>query len=175
MAINLKEKIRSVPDFPKKGVIFRDVTTLLKDAHALRYAVAQMKKKYKGKKIDIVVAPESRGFIFGAILAHELHAGFVPVRKKGKLPAAVECHEYELEYGTDKVEVHIDAIKKGDKVLIVDDLLATGGTAQASAKLAEKLGGEVIGFCFLIELSFLKGREKLKGYNIYSLIDYEKE
>jgi len=175
MEINLKEKIRNVPDFPKKGIVFRDITTLLKDAHALRYAVAKMKEKYAGKKIDLIVGPESRGFIFGAILAHELGIGFVPIRKPGKLPAKTEAHEYELEYGKDKIEIHCDAIKKGDNVLIVDDLLATGGTSEAAAKLVEKLGGKIAGFCFLIELGFLKGREKLKGYDIYSLIDYESE
>lgn len=175
--MDLKSKIRAVPDFPKKGIMFRDITTLLKDANALRFAISEIKKNYSGKKIDFVVAPESRGFIFGSILAHELNAGFVPVRKPGKLPAKTIFEEYLLEYGKDKVEMHEDAITKGSIVLIVDDLLATGGTALAAAKLCEKLGGKILGFCFFIDLSFLPGRKKLeeKGYNVFSLIDYSSE
>ena len=174
--MNLKEKIRSIPDFPKKGIMFRDITTLLKDADALRFAVKQMKAHYKGQKIDIVVGPESRGFIFGAILAHEFKAGFVPVRKKGKLPAQVECHEYALEYGTDKIEVHCDAIRAGDSVLIVDDLLATGGTAGAAAKLVEKLGGKVAECAFVIDLPDLKGSQKLTArWPVFSIVEFKGE
>lgn len=172
-----KCKIRTVPHFPKEGIMFRDITTLLLDAEALRDVTQEFLKKYgpQMEEIDLVVSAESRGFIFGAILAYELNAGFVPLRKPGKLPADTECQEYELEYGTDKFEVHKDAIKKGDKVLIVDDLLATGGTAKAAVDLVERLGGEVKGLAFLIDLSFLNGREKLKGYDVFSLVDYDSE
>jgi adenine phosphoribosyltransferase len=169
----LKKKIRSIPDFPKKGIMFRDITTLLKDAKALRKAIAFFVDHYKGKKIDKVVAAESRGFIFGGILAHELNAGFVPLRKEGKLPFTTLKQEYELEYGKDAFEIHVDAIKPGDKVLIVDDLLATGGTAKAAIDLVERLKGKVVGCAFLIELSFLEGRKKLEGYEVFTLIDYE--
>ena len=171
----LKKKIRNVPHFPKKGIVFRDITTLLKDAHAFKLAVSKLLEKWKGKEIDKVAAAESRGFIFGSILAYELNAGFVPLRKPGKLPWKTLKHEFETEYSKDAFEVHVDAIEKGDKVLIVDDLLATGGTALAAAKLVEKLGGKVVGFAFLIELGFLNGRKKLKGYDVFSLIRYEKE
>jgi len=173
--MNLKDKIRTVPDFPKKGVMFKDVTTLLQDSEAFRHAIKAMLDFCKGKGINVIACAESRGFIFGAVLAYEMHASFVPLRKPGKLPYKKIKQEYETEYSTDAFEIHDDAVKKGDKVLIVDDLLATGGTSEASAKLVEKLGGEVAGFAFLIELSFLKGREKLKGYDILSLIDYDKE
>ncbi len=173
--MELKEKIRTVPNFPKEGIMFRDITTLLRDPEALRHAIKLFAEQYRDKHIDIIVGPESRGFIFGTPLACELGVGFVPVRKPGKLPAEVESQEYELEYGTDKLEIHKDAIKPGDNVLIVDDLLATAGTAKAVTKIVEKLGGNVIGLGFLIELSFLSGREKLQGYNIFSIIDYKEE
>ncbi|MCX6818752.1 MAG: adenine phosphoribosyltransferase [Candidatus Aenigmarchaeota archaeon] len=171
----LKKKIREVPDFPKKGILFYDVTTLLKDSGALQYAVKEMKKRCLEKKIDVIVGIESRGFILGGIIAHELGVGFVPIRKKGKLPAEVVKAEYDLEYGKDHIEMHKDSILEGQNVMIIDDLLATGGTAKAAVKLVESLGGKVVGLGVLIELLFLKGREKLKGYDIFSLIQYESE
>lgn len=171
----LKKKIRDIPDFPKKGIVFRDITTLLKDGNSLRYTAEEMKKRCSEKKIDVVVGIESRGFIIGGILAHELGVGFVPVRKKGKLPAEVVRAEYELEYGKDHIEMHKDSILGGQNVMIIDDLLATGGTAKAAVKLIESIGGKVAGLGFLIELSFLRGREKLKGYDVFSLIDYDSE
>jgi len=172
---NLRDFIRNVPDFPKKGIVFRDITTLLKDKRAFRKTIDVMYDKYKAAHIDKVVSVESRGFIFGSVLAYRLNAGFVPVRKPKKLPSITIREEYQLEYGTDSLEIHIDAISKGEKVLIVDDLLATGGTVQATCKLVEKLGGEIIGLAFLIELSFLNGREKLKGYVVSSIISYDSE
>ena len=172
---NLRDFIRNVPDFPKKGIVFRDITTLLKDKRAFRKTIDVMYDKYKAAHIDKVVSVESRGFIFGSVLAYRLNAGFVPVRKPKKLPSITIRVEYQLEYGTDSLEIHIDAISKGEKVLIVDDLLATGGTVQATCKLVEKLGGEIIGLAFLIELSFLNGREKLKGYVVSSIISYDSE
>ncbi len=168
----LKDFIRDVPDFPKKGIIFKDITTLLKDKEALSMAIEELSEKIKGLKIDKVIGVESRGFIFAPVLAYKLNAGFVPVRKPGKLPAEVISESYELEYGTDTLEMHKDAIEKGDKVLIADDLIATGGTAEAVCKMVEKAGGEIIALEFLIELTFLKGREKLKKYNVISLIKY---
>ncbi|MEW6295757.1 MAG: adenine phosphoribosyltransferase [Candidatus Diapherotrites archaeon] len=173
----LKEKIRAVPDFPKKGIMFRDITTLLQDAQAFRTVINEFKEYYtkKGIAIDKVASAESRGFIFGAVLAHELNAGFVPVRKPGKLPWKTIKQEFKTEYSTDAFELHMDSIKKGDRVLIADDLLATGGTIEAIIKLVEKLGGKVAGICCLVELSFLKGRKKLKGYDVFSLVDYESE
>ncbi|MBM3200618.1 adenine phosphoribosyltransferase [Candidatus Woesearchaeota archaeon] len=173
--MDLKSKIRTVPHFPKQGIMFKDITTLLADKDALRYTIQKFKDYYNDKKIDVIAGPESRGFIFGAILAHELGVGFAPIRKPGKLPAEKVYEEYELEYGKDRIEMHKDAVQKGQRVLIVDDLLATGGTSRAAANLVKKLGGEVAGFAYLIELSFLKGREKLKDYDVYSLIDYEAE
>ena len=175
MDSDLRKYIRYVPDFPKKGIVFRDITTLLKNPIALKEAIEQLYESTKGLKIDKVVGIESRGFIFGAMLAERLNAGFVLLRKPGKLPAETEKELYDLEYGRDSIEIHKDAISPGDKVLIHDDLLATGGTAKAAIKLVEKLGGEVVQVLFLIELSFLKGREKLKGYNVKSLIDYTGE
>lgn len=172
---DLRNTIRGVPDFPKKGILFFDITTLLKNGKALRYAVKEMKKRCKKKKIDVIVGIESRGFILGGIIAHELGVGFVPIRKKGKLPAEVVKAEYELEYGKDHIEVHKDSILEGQNVMIIDDLLATGGTAKAAIKLVEQLNGRVAGLGFLIELSFLKGREKMKGYDVFSLIDFESE
>lgn len=170
--MNLKKLIRDVPDFPKAGIIFKDITPLLKNAKGFKSAINHMAKKYKDKKIDKIVSMESRGFIFGPALALKLGGGFVPVRKKGKLPYKTTSVEYQLEYGTDVLEMHEDAIEKDENVLIVDDVLATGGTAKAVCSLIEKLGGKVAGLCFLIELSFLKPYEKLKGYDISSLIKY---
>jgi len=169
----LKSMIRDVPDFPTKGVVFKDITTLIKDPWALNVAIYEMKRCCHGTHIDRIASIESRGFIFGSILSQELGVGFVPVRKRNKLPAAKMLEEYELEYGTDAVEIHKDAVERGARVLIVDDLLATGGTADATARLIEKLGGEVIGFLFLIELSSLNGRDKLSKHNICSLLKYD--
>jgi adenine phosphoribosyltransferase len=175
MTQELKKYIRSIRDFPIKGIMFRDITTLLKDPDAVRETLRQLLDFTEGKKIDKVVGVESRGFIFGAMLANELKAGFVPIRKPGKLPAERESQTYQLEYGLDKIEIHRDAISEGDKVLIHDDLLATGGTAEAACKLVEKLGGKVEQLSFIVELSFLNGREKLRNYNVNSLIIYEDE
>lgn len=171
----LKKYIRSIPDYPKKGIIFRDITTLLKEPKAINLAIDSMIENFKGININKVVGIESRGFILGAILAYKLNAGFVPARKPGKLPASTIREEYDLEYGTDAIEIHKDAIYKGENVLLHDDLLATGGTAKAACKLIENLGGNIVGISFLIELSFLNGRAKLKGYNVHSLINYESE
>ena len=173
--MDLKNKIRNIPDFPKKGVVFRDITTLLKDKNALSESIQKLAERYRNKKIDLVVGTESRGFIFGTALALALDAGFVPVRKPGKLPAPTLKKEYELEYGKDAVEIHKDAIKPGQNVLIVDDLIATGGTIKATAELVNELGGNIIELAFLIELSFLNPRKKLDDYNIYSLIQYNSE
>jgi len=175
--MDFKKKIRKVQDFPKKGIMYMDITTLLKDAHALRAVTKEMVEYYAKKpfSIDKVVSAESRGFIFGALLAHELHAGFVPLRKPGKLPAKKIRQEFKTEYSTDAFEIHEDAIEKGDTCVIVDDLLATGGTSRAAIDLVERLGGEVKGLFFLVELSFLHGRKKLEGYDVFSLVDYEKE
>lgn len=171
--LKLERFIRAVPDFPKKGIIFRDITTLIKDGPGFRKAIDLIASRYEGREVDSVVCPESRGFIIGAALAYKLGVGVVPVRKAGKLPAETKKKEYALEYGTDAVEIHVDAIKPGDKVLVVDDLLATGGTISATVQLVEELGGEVIGVDFLIELTSLKGREKLNGYDVFSIIQYE--
>lgn len=170
--INLKEYIRNIPDFPKQGILFRDITTLLKDAKAFKYAVDSLSDKYKNKKIDAVVAVEARGFIFGAAVAYKLGASFVPVRKKGKLPWKTNSVTYDLEYGTDTLEMHHDAIKAGDNVLIVDDLLATGGTVKAVTELVKQLQAKITGIVFLVELTDLKGKDKLKDYPVYSLIKY---
>lgn len=175
MNSDLTKYIRNVPDFPKKGIVFRDITTLLKNPTAFTEAIKLLYESTKGLKIDKVVGIESRGFIFGAMLAERLNAGFVLLRKPGKLPAETEKEFYDLEYGQDSIEIHKDAISPGDKILIHDDLLATGGTAKAAIKLVEKLGGEVVQVLFLIELSFLNGREKLKGYNVKALVDYASE
>jgi len=173
--MDLKGKIRSIPDFPKKGIVFRDITTLLSDSDAFKYSVDRMTEQYKGKEIDLVLGAEARGFIFGALLAYNLGAGFIPVRKPGKLPYDTCQTSYDLEYGQNILQIHADAVKKGDRVLIVDDLVATGGTAKAKAVLVEKMGGEVIGFCFLIELEFLNPRKVLEGYDVFSLIKYDSE
>ncbi len=173
--MDLASKIRDIPDFPKEGIMFKDITPLLQDAESLRYAVDQMAEFGVGKKVDVVVGAEARGFILGAALAYTLGAGFVPARKPGKLPFLTVAAEYDLEYGTDSLEVHNDAIVPGTRVLVHDDLLATGGTARAKCDLVEKLGGEVVGVTFIVELSFLGGREKLKEYDILSLIKFDGE
>ena len=175
MQLDLKQKIRNIPDFPKKGVVFRDITTLVGDVEAFKYSVDRMVEYWRGKKIDAVLGAEARGFIFGGVIAYKLGVGFIPVRKPGKLPYRTCQVSYDLEYGKNILQIHIDAIKKGDKILIVDDLVATGGTAKAKAELVEKTGGEVVGFCFLIELEFLNPRKILKDYDIFSLIKYESE
>lgn len=169
---DLKEYIREVPDYPKKGILFYDITTLLQNPKALRMTCDRFVWLFHEEEIDKVVGMESRGFMFGPIVAYDLNAGFVPVRKPGKLPSEVISESYDLEYGTDTLEIHEDAISPGERVLIADDLVATGGTALATAKLVEKLGGEVVGFGFVIELDFLQGRERLEGYKVQSLIRY---
>ena len=171
----IEDYVRSIPDFPKEGIIFRDVTTVLTDADGLTLAVDELQKLLDGVECDVLAGLESRGFIFGMPIAYNLHKPFVLVRKKGKLPAEVVSQEYELEYGTAEIEIHKDAIKPGQKVVIVDDLLATGGTAAAAVKLVEKLGGEVTKIIFLIELVDLKGREKLAGYDVGSVAVFEGE
>jgi adenine phosphoribosyltransferase len=170
--MNLKSLIREVPDFPKPGINFYDITTLLQDAAGLRAVIDDLGEAYKRKGIDIVAGIEARGFIFAPAVAYALNAGFVPIRKPKKLPAPTERVEYELEYGTDILEIHKDAIAPGQKVLIVDDVLATGGTAKAVVHLINKLGGNLIGLSFVIELDFLKGRDKLPGQTINSLLHY---
>ena len=171
-AENLREKIRDIPDFPKKGIIFKDITTLLNDPVAFSKTIDLLGDRYTEKKIDAVVGIEARGFIIGSALAYKLGAGFIPIRKPGKLPYKTHSMTYELEYGTDQLEIHQDAIKPGQRVLIVDDLLATGGTIKAAADLVAKLNAEILEIAFLIELTFLKGRDKLNKYNIYSLIQF---
>jgi len=166
----LKSYIRDIPDFPKKGIIFKDITPLLKEPKAFKRAVDEIAGEFKTEEIDLVLSVEARGFIFGAAVAYKLGVGLVPVRKKGKLPFKTHAVTYDLEYGQDTLEIHQDAIKKGANMLIVDDLLATGGTTRAVADLVEKLGGKVAGIAFVIELTALNGREKLKGYPIVSLI-----
>jgi adenine phosphoribosyltransferase len=171
----LASSIRTVPDFPKRGIMFRDITTLLKDPQAFQQAIDVLEARYSSLAIQKVACIESRGFILGAALALRLKAGFVPIRKRGKLPADTVRQEYALEYGTDSIEIHRDAIAPGERVLIHDDLLATGGTASAACKLVETLGGEIVGLSFLIELSFLKGRESLSRHDIFSIIQYDQE
>ena len=175
MTESIKSKIRTIPDWPKKNVMFRDITTLLKSPDGLKETVDLLYDRYADKKIDKVVGIESRGFILAAPLAYRLGCGFVPVRKPGKLPAECESEEYSLEYGKDKIEIHKDAINKGDKVLIVDDLLATGGTMNAARNLVKKLEGEIVECAFVVELPDLKGREKIKGENIFSIVKFEGE
>lgn len=170
--MDLKTLIRDIPDFPKPGVLFRDITTLLRDPEGLRYTIDAMSEKCADLQADYVVGMESRGFIFGAPLAYKLNSGFIPVRKPGKLPAAVHTVEYELEYGTDKLEMHQDALTPGSRVLIVDDVIATGGTAAATAQLIEQTGCTLAGFGFIIELTFLEGRKLLPNVPIASLIEY---
>jgi len=170
----LKKLIREVPDFPKKGILFYDITKLLKDKAGYATLIDVLAERYIGKGVDLILGMEARGFIFGPALAYRLSAGFVPVRKPGKLPAATTRVEYDLEYGSNILEVHEDAIEKGQRVLIVDDLLATGGTAEATAQLATKLGADIAGLAFVVELDFLKGRDKLKPYDVYSVLHYDK-
>ena len=168
----LKSRIRDVPDFPTPGVLFRDLTPLLGDVEAFRFTVDALADAYAGHRIDKVVGIEARGFIFAAPVAYRLGAGFVPVRKAGKLPWRSESEEYALEYGLDRLELHADAVVAGEHVLIVDDVIATGGTARASARLVERLGGTVVALAFAVELTFLAGREKLLGYDVMSLVAY---
>ncbi len=171
--LDLRSKIRDIKDFPTEGILFKDITTLLKDPPAFSYVVDQLSARYRGAGIEVVVGVESRGFIFGGALAHQLQAGFVPVRKLGKLPGKTIEVEYELEYGRDALAMHEDGIRPGQHVLVVDDLLATGGTMAATLRLVEELGGQVVGVAFLIELAFLHGRDKLKDYPLHSLIVYD--
>ena len=170
--MDLKQLIRSVPDFPKPGINFYDITTLLKDPQGLQATIDSLATPYDGARIDIVVGIESRGFILGSAVAQRIGAGFIPVRKPGKLPAKAIKETYDLEYGTDALEIHADAIAEGQRVLIVDDVLATGGTAAAATQLVKKLGGELQGLAFLIELTFLSGKSKLVGENVYSVLQY---
>ena len=173
----IKQKIRTVPHWPKQGIMFRDITTLLKDSEGFNHTVDLLVERYKDMKIDIVAGIESRGFITGAVLAHRLGLGFVPIRKPGKLPAETVSEEYELEYGTDKIEVHTDAIQKGAQVLLVDDLIATGGTALAACNLITKLGGQVVECSFIIDLIDIGGKKKLMdaGFKVFSLVVFEGE
>lgn len=173
--MDLKTHIRNVKDFPKPGIMFRDITTLLKNPEAFNYTLEQLVGFTNGLKINKVVGIESRGFIFGSVLSHKLNCGFIPVRKPGKLPAEKVSISYSLEYGEDKLEMHKDAIQPGDKVLVHDDLLATGGTMNAVCQLIEKLGGEIVQVSFIVELSFLNGRDKLKSYDVRSIVNYENE
>src|SRR6058998_2188133 len=170
---DLRSKIRDIKNFPTEGILFKDITTLLKDPPAFRYVIDHLASRYQQAAVEVVVGIESRGFIFGGALAHQLHAGFVPVRKIGKLPGKTIEVEYELEYGRDALAIHEDAIRPGQRVLAVDDLLATGGTMAATLRLIEQLGGHVVGVAFLIELAFLHGRGKLKNYPFHSLIVYD--
>src|SRR4030088_3285146 len=170
----LKRLICEVPDFPKPGILFYDITTLLKDKVGLATLIDALAEHYIGKDIDLVLGMEARGFIFGPALAYRLNAGFVPVRKPGKLPAETEKVSYDLEYGSNSLEMHKDAIEKGQRVLIVDDLLATGGTARATAELASGLGAQIAGLAFVVELDFLRGREKLAKYDLFSLLHYDR-
>ena len=169
----IEEYVKSIPDVPEKGIIFRDVTSVLQDADGLHLAIDEMQKFLEDVEFDVIAGTESRGFIFGVPIAYNLHKAFVPVRKKGKLPRETVSAEYELEYGKAEIEMHKDAIQPGQKVVLVDDLIATGGTIEAAARLVEELGGEVVKIIFLMELEGLKGREKLKGYDVESVIHYE--
>ena len=169
----LEDYVRSIPDFPEPGIIFRDITSVLQDADGLQLAIDSMIKLLDGVDFDVVAGTESRGFIFGVPIAYEMHKPFVPVRKKGKLPCETISQSYDLEYGQATIEMHKDSIKPGQKVVLVDDLIATGGTIEAAIKLVEQLGGEVVKVIFLMELAGLKGRERLKGYDVASVITYE--
>ena len=168
----LKAKIRDIPDFPKPGIVFKDITPLMRDPACVRLAVHQLIHPFLGERLTAVAGMEARGFVFGTLAAWELGIGFIPLRKPGKLPYDVQSISYDLEYGSASLEVHIDAIDKGDRILLVDDLIATGGTAQASCELIEKLGGEVAACAFVVELDFLKGRDRLEKYRVHSLIHY---
>ncbi|MEM4259821.1 MAG: adenine phosphoribosyltransferase [Candidatus Woesearchaeota archaeon] len=175
-SLYIKSRIRTVPNWPKKGVMFRDITTLLQDSKGFKLMIDKLYDKYKDKNIDIIAAIESRGFIIGGVLAYKLGVSFVPIRKKGKLPYKTASEEYELEYGTDKIEMHVDAIKEGDNVILIDDLIATGGTALAACNLIERLGGNVVEAAFIIGLPELKGIERLKQkYHVYTVVDFEGE
>ena len=171
----IKSKIRAIPDFPKPGIMFRDITTLLGDSEGMKKVVEIFYKRYKDKKIDCVAGIESRGFIIGGILAERLGVGFVPIRKPGKLPYEVVSEEYDLEYGSDKIEVHKDAFKLGDKVLLIDDLIATGGTMRAACNLVEKLGGDIVECSFIVDLPDLKGKDKLSKWPVYAMVEFEGE
>lgn len=173
--MNLKDKIRIIPNFPKDGISFKDITTVLHDKEAYKFTIDSLVHICEDWKPELIVGPEARGFVIGAPLAYALGVGFIPVRKPDKLPAETEVFEYDLEYGKDALEIHKDAIKKGQRVVIVDDLLATGGTSLATAKLVEKLGGIVAGLVFVIELSYLKGRKNLEEYEVTTLVEYETE
>jgi len=175
--MTIKSLIRTVPHYPKQGVMFRDITTLLKDPVGLRITINELVNRYTGSRIDRIAAIESRGFIVGAALAFQLGVGFVPIRKKGKLPAETIGHDYDLEYGSDRIEMHVDAIAQGDRILLVDDLIATGGTAEAAVKLIEKTGGKIIECCFVIELPELGGRKRLEkhGQKVFALCEFEGE
>lgn len=170
--MDLRSYIRDIPDFPKKGILFKDITPLLQNAKAFHYAVDSLAERYEKRQVDQVVAVEARGYLFGSALAYKLQCGLIPVRKPGKLPADTICQSYDLEYGTNTLEIHKDALKKGERVLIVDDLLATGGTVEATAHLIEKLGAQVEEIVTLVELTFLKGREKIDSYPFYAFIQY---
>ncbi|HEY5993485.1 MAG TPA: adenine phosphoribosyltransferase [Gallionellaceae bacterium] len=171
----IKSKIRTVPHYPKQGIMFRDITTLLKDPSGFHATVDELAQRYRDMKIDKIAGIESRGFILGAPLAYAMGKGFVPIRKKGKLPAETIGHDYELEYGTDRIEIHTDAISKGEKVLLVDDLIATGGTAEAACKLIEKIGGQIVECCFIIDLPDIGGRARLEklGHKVFALCEFE--
>jgi adenine phosphoribosyltransferase len=171
--MNLKDKVRSIPNWPIEGVIFRDITTVLQDPEAFRHSIDLFYERYKDMQIDKIVGIDARGFIFGAVLAYKLNLSFIPVRKKGKLPYKTISAEYDLEYGKDTVEMHEDAVQKGDRVLVVDDLIATGGTVAAAVELVTKLGGTIVECAFLVELPDLKGREKIPGIPIFSLTEFE--
>ena len=173
----IKSRIRTVPHYPKQGVMFRDITTLLKDPVGLRITINELVNRYTGSRIDKIAAIESRGFIIGAALAFQLGVGFVPIRKKGKLPAATIGHDYDLEYGSDRIEMHVDAITPGDRILLVDDLIATGGTAEAAVKLIEKMSGKIVECCFVIDLPDLGGRKRLEkhGQKVFALCEFEGE
>ncbi|MBS6195369.1 MAG: adenine phosphoribosyltransferase [Clostridiales bacterium] len=169
----LEEYVRSIPDFPEKGIIFRDVTSILQDADGLQLAIDSIRDLLKDVEVDVIAGTESRGFIFGVPVAYSLHKPFIPIRKKGKLPCETISQEYDLEYGSAVIEMHKDAVKPGQKVVLIDDLIATGGTIEAAVKMIEKLGGEVVKIVFLMELAGLNGRERLKGYDVASVICYE--
>jgi len=170
--MDLKRYIRDIPDFPQKGVMFRDITTLLKEPVPFRYAIDTIVERYKDRRVDKLVSVEARGYIFGGVIAYKLNCGFVPVRKPGKLPAETVSMDYTLEYGKNTIEIHRDAITSGERVLVFDDVLATGGTMQATCKLIEGLGGKVVGCVFISDLTYLKGSEKLKDYEVFSLVQY---
>jgi adenine phosphoribosyltransferase len=173
--MTIKSRIRTVPHYPKQGIMFRDITTLLKDPVGFRITINDLVNRYTAKKIDKVVGIESRGFIIGSALAFQLGLGFVPIRKKGKLPAETVGHDYQLEYGTDRIELHVDAIDKGERILLVDDLIATGGTAEAAVKLIESMGGKIVECCFVIDLPDLGGRARLEkmGHSVHALCEFE--